>query len=111
MAGGRPEGSLKDPETSYKQELLAWTSVARTTRKMIERQLAMFDSKLADVEKNVIGFSIEDQLAIMAGLASLLNTAVRTAETGLKVTKGSGNDKPSENPEELMQELEGGKGA
>lgn len=108
---GRPQGSLKDPETSYKQELQSWIYISRSVRKLIERQLSLFDKKIADVEKNVVTMVIEDQLAIMAGLTSLLNTSVRTAESGLKVTKSNSNDEPSENPEKLMQELEGGKGA
>ncbi len=108
---GRPAGTLKTPELSHQQELLAWLKVMRSIREMVERQLALFSQQIEDVEKHQQSFSIDSQLAIMAGLKDLLATSSKAVESGLKTATGGANDKHSEDPESFMRTLEGGKGA
>ncbi len=106
--GGRPRNPT-DPESAHRAEILAWVALNSRTRKLLEKQLAYFEKKLADPD--AVTMNMEGMLEIMSGLGTLVTTGNRVVEQGLKaLDRPRGGAPVDDDPEAIMADLTGGKG-
>ena len=105
---GRPEGSFKNPELSYQQEMLAWLNMMRENRTSLQLQQKLYAERIADVVRKTAGLDVDEQVKITGALIDLNKEIARVIENGLK--QRSVAQSATESPEDVLKMLEGGKG-
>lgn len=106
---GRPPAA-RDPESAYKNELLAWIKLNSRARGVLEKQVTFFEKMLSASDSGGSTLSVESMLDVMKGLGDLLTVGNRVIEQGLKsLEKGRPPDE-DEDPDAIMGKLQGGKG-
>jgi len=107
---GRPAGPV-DPVKLHEQEMLGWVRVGTRIRKLVETQLAFLEKKLSNADTGNTGVQLDDMLAIMQSLGTLLTVSTKTVESGLKVLeRPNSGPKDETNPDRISELLEGGRG-
>jgi hypothetical protein len=108
MPAGRPVGSTISPERRLESEIMAWLLVNQRIRKIVERQLTAFESKLTD-QGNVM--TLATHMEMMGAVRDLLGSTSKVVENGLKALnqdKAPGAKPVADDPDEIMRSLQGG---
>lgn len=106
---GRPPKPVT-PEDRHLTELSEWSKLNTRIRKVIESQISAFEQRLLDAAEGRSTLNLDAQLEIVAGLKDLLLASMRITTDGLKVLREPAKAAPTDSPESILRELQGGSG-
>lgn len=104
---GRPEGSVESPEKLLRLEVGSLLKQTRKLRGLIDSQIDYFEQQLS-----ATGLNLDGHILIVTTLKDLQRESINTIKEGMKILDKDPSGKPvsGDDPEEVMREMQGGRG-